>query len=368
MKARTWFFTLAVAVPLAGASAAPADDTAPGRGKAKDVTSFGVIRAPSVDEARGQALTWLKGVGKADATTLPKFEVIWADDERPILDRVAETLALGDAEAAKALTEARDATRAAPTAIPAALKDAKKPAFYRANLGLAFARALSNRRVHEEALEALKTVRPENVVDPAAYFFHKAVAEHTLLQKEEAGRTIIRLLDETPDAPERYKMVAMLMHVDMGAWQDKDLGAIARKMDNIERRLELARGGPQTQKMQKDVVLRLEELIKEMENQAKGSSQGNGGNCPNGGQQPGGGQQGQPGGNPNTPQQDSIGGNNSGPGQVDPKKFEALAKAWGKLPEKERAKALQNLTQNVPPKYREVIETYYRKLAQSEKP
>ena len=47
---------------------------------------------------------------------------------------------------------------------------------------------------------------------------------------------------------------------------------------------------------------------------------------------------------------------------------EALAKQWGKLPEKERAKALQNLTRDVPPKYREVIETYYRKLAQSEKP
>jgi len=33
------------------------------------------------------------------------------------------------------------------------------------------------------------------------------------------------------------------MAFDMGSWQEKDLGEIARKMNNIERRLELARGG-----------------------------------------------------------------------------------------------------------------------------
>ncbi len=278
MKAHSWFFTLAVAAPLAGVGAASADDATPGRGKAtKDANSFGVVRTPSAEEARGQALAWLKGVGKTDAAAQQKFDAIWGDDERTVLDRVADTLALGDAAAATILTAARDATQPAPTALPAAVKDAKQSAFYRANLGLAYARALSNRRIHEEALDALKSVRPENVVDPAAYFFHKAVAEHALLQKEEAGRTILRLLDETPDAPERYKMVASLMFADMTSWQDKDLGWVARKMDNIERRLDLARGGPHTQGIQKEVVLRLEEMIKEMENQAKGSSQSNGG-------------------------------------------------------------------------------------------
>ena len=58
------------------------------------------------------------------------------------------------------------------------------------------------------------------------------------------------------------------------SWRDGDipakLGSIARKMDNIERRLELARGGPKTQKIQKDVVARLDEIIKQLENQAKG--------------------------------------------------------------------------------------------------
>src|SRR5262249_47559127 len=106
------------------------------------------------------------------------------------------------------------------------------------------------------------------------------------------------------------------------------------------------------------------ELIKHMENQAKGSSQANAGGCPNGGQQQ---QQGQrPGQQARNPQLDSYGGKNSGPGNVDKKKLDRLAQQWGELPEKERAKAMQELTRDLPPEYRELIEAYFRKLAQSD--
>ena len=63
---------------------------------------------------------------------------------------------------------------------------------------------------------------------------------------------------------------------------------------------------------------------------------------------------------------DSRLANNRGPGNVDPKKLEGLVKEWGKLPEKQRAEAMQELTRDMPPKYREVIESYFRKLATSE--
>ena len=100
------------------------------------------------------------------------------------------------------------------------------------------------------------------MVEPAAYLFHRAVAEHALLNKGEATKTIIRLLEDAVTSPERYKTVSALMLLDMQAWKDKDLGSIARKMENIERRLDLARGGPQTQKLQKEVIARLDEIIK----------------------------------------------------------------------------------------------------------
>src|SRR5262249_10306320 len=239
----------------------------------KEVASFGTLRTPDPDEARNQALAWLKGVGKADEKTLQQFDAIWKSD-RPVLDKVAETLCLGDDQASKLLAEARDATAAAPTEVPALLKDAKRPAYYRANLTLAYAKALSNRKIYEEALEALLLVKGEQVVDPSAYFFHRAVAAYSLMLKRDADEAIARLLDDVGDAPERYKMVSALMHFDMLTWQDKDLGWIARKMDVIQRRLDLTRGGKQTQKMQNEVLVRLDEMIKEKENQQKGNSNG----------------------------------------------------------------------------------------------
>jgi len=264
-----WFSAPALAVLLLGGGQVLAQAE---KKPAKELGSFGTLRAPSPETARDQAQAWLKGVGKTDATTIQKFTEIWNQADAPLLDKVAETLMLGDADAQKLMAEARNYNSAAPTEIPAVLKDNKKPAYYRANLALAYAKALSNRRVYEEALDAFRGIKPEQVVDPASYLFHRAVAEHAMLLKKEADDSIVRLLDDVADAPERYKMVAALMHFDMMTWREKDLGEIARKMDNIERRLELARGGRKTQELQKEVVMRLDELIKKLENQNKGGS------------------------------------------------------------------------------------------------
>ncbi len=233
---------------------------------------FGSLEPASVESARTQAAAWLKTTGKTDPASLSRFDAIWKNEGATVLDRVAATFELGNPEAAKLLAAARDPGSLAPTKVPDVMKDAKNPTFFRANLALAYARSLSNRRVHEEALEVLKLFQPEQVVDPAAYLFHRAVSEHALLQKPEATKTIDRIIDDAPFAPQRYQTVAMLMLLDMHAWKEKDLQSVARKMENVERRLELARGGPQTQKLQKEIVLRLDELIKELENKNKGGS------------------------------------------------------------------------------------------------
>jgi hypothetical protein len=353
------FMTSAVLATLF-AGHARADDR-PAETPKAGVYTFGTLKAPSVDAARTQAQTWLETV-KADAASSPAFAAIWDAADTPLLDRVSATLALGDSAAAKLLGEARDSASSPPKEVPALLRDAKLPAFYRANLALAYAKALTGKRVYEEALDALKTAVPEQVVDPAAFYFHKAVAEHALIQKKEAASSIARLLDDVADAPERYKMVATLIYFDMQGWKDddKDLAQIARLMDNSERRLDLGRGGPKTQDIQKKIVFRLDELIKDLENQLKNGGQCQ---CPGGGQQPG------PGTNqPSSHQQDSQIMTNSGPGMVDPKKLHHLAQNWGKLPEKDRAKAMMELTKDLPPRYREVIENYFKTLARSQLP
>ena len=359
MRFRHWTLALAIAVPLVGSGMALARND---KSRPKEaLANFGTLKAVSLDDARQQVLSWVKTSGQLQPETLKRFEAIWANQDRGALDLVASTLALVDGQAAKLLEEARNPVTPAPTEVPALLKDAKRSPLFRANLALAYAKALSNRRIYEETLAVLKTVKPEEVVDPAAYFFHRAVAEHALLLKAEAERSIVGLLEDVADAPDRYRLVGVLMLYDMQGWRNKDLGEIARKMDNIERRLDLARGGPETQKIQKEVVARLDELIKKLENQANGSSAGNGGACPNGGQPGNNG-----GANPSSPMKDSNIATNGGPGNVDAKKLRGLAKEWGKLPEKERAKAMQELIRDMPPRHRELIENYFKKLAQNQ--
>jgi hypothetical protein len=236
--------------------------------KTKNEFTFGALRSTSLEAAKGQAEAWLKSTGKFDQKA---FEAVWAQEDLTVLDKVSDTLKIGSADAAKILNASAIADKAAPNAVPAIIKDTKQNSFLRANLALAFARNLTSARVYEEALEALEAIAPEAVVDPASYFFHKAVAEHALIKKDKAQKTIIRLLDDVPDAPDRYKMLATIMFVDMTGWKkdEKDLGNIVKLMDNSERRLDLGRGGKITQDIQKKIVFRLDELIKEKEAQAK---------------------------------------------------------------------------------------------------
>ena len=344
MTPRNWFLILA-GVLLIGSSAALASD----KRSAEEIRFFGLLQATEETVARSQALAWLKQTGRTDAAALQSFAIIWDQPDRPLLDRLAETFALGHVEAARLLAAAHDPLAAAPKEAPALLKDATSPAFFRANLALAYAKALSNRRVYEEALDVLQTVKPEQVVDPAAYFFHKAVAEHALMRKAEARKTITRLLEDVVDAPDRYRLTAVLMLADLQSWQDKGLGAIARKMDNVERRLDLSRAGPETQKLQRKIVHELDELIKQLENP---------GGCPN---CPAPAQAGAP-----IPPPDTPSGDVSGPGKVDDKQFGRWTGDWGKLPEKERARAMMELSRQFPGRYREVIENYHKRMAQTQ--
>jgi tetratricopeptide (TPR) repeat protein len=321
---------------------------------------FGTLEGASPAAAKAKAAEWLKESGKTDAATMARFDKIWSEDVS-VLDRVVRTFELGDPAAAKLLADARDPGALAPTQIPDLLKNAKDP-FFKANFALGYGRALSARSVHDEAIEAFKQTVPEQVVDPASYLFHRALSEHALLEKAAAIKTIDRLLDDVGAAPERYRTVAVLMLVDMHNWSEKDLDSIARKMKNVERRLEISRGGPKTQKIQKEIVARLDEMIKELENKSKGSGSGsgNGGNCPGGA--PGDGPP-QGGSNPTSPASDSYNSQNGGPGYVEQAKLKKLVEKWGSLPPLEQARAMQELTQGMSRVHREAIENYFRNLA-----
>jgi len=254
----------ALSTGLAVVDATPASAADP----VKPTFGFSTLKSATPETAKARSEAWLKSVGKFEQAA---FDKVWADESRTVLDRTADALALGNAEAATILANVRKIEAPAPATTPALLTDGKSDAFFRTNVALAFAKAAASKKVYEEALEALNAAIPEAAVDPSALFFFKAVSEHATMRKDAATGSIVKLLDDVADAPDRYKMVATLMFFEMQGWSPdpKDLANIERLMDNSGRRLELARAGEKTQDIQKKIVFRLDELIKEMENKAK---------------------------------------------------------------------------------------------------
>jgi hypothetical protein len=357
VKIRKLFAAAALSAAFA---AAPASAAEPAK-KPTPTFGFSTLKAATPEVAKAKAAAWLKSVNKFDEAA---FNKVWADETKTVLDRTADSLALGNSEAAAILANVRKVEAPAPAETPALLKDAKQDTFFRTNLVVAFAKAAASKKVYEEALDALNSVTtPEAAVDPAALYFFKAVAEHATMRREPASGSIIKLLDDVTDAPDRYKMVATLMFFEMQNWSPdpKDLSNITRLMDNSGRRLELARGGEKTQDIQRKIVFRLDELIKEMEAKNKpGSGQANGGNCPPGGQpgnQPGGGTV-----NPSSNAPDSTIMGGSGAGAVDEKKLRQYAEEWGGLPPERRAKIVEDITRDLPAKYKPLIDEYFKSL------
>jgi len=360
VKIRKLFAAAAIATGLA-ATTTPAFAAEPAK---KPAFGFSTLRAATPESAKAKSEAWLKSVGKFDQAA---FEKIWSDEKRTVLDRTADSLALGNSEVAVMLANVRKQETMAPDTVPAVLKDDKQDAFFRTNVTLAFAKAAASKKVYEEALEALKSVNPEFAVDPASFYFFKAVSHHATAMKtgdkEAAILSIVKLLDDVADAPDRYKMVATLMFFEMQGWASdpKDLSNIERLMDNSGRRLDLARGGEKTQDIQKKIVFRLDEIIKELEAKSK-PGQCNGGNCPGGGDKPGNGNG--PGNtvNPSSNAKDSFIMGGSGAGKVTDQDLRKIAEQWGTLPPEKRAKVVQEITRDLPAKFEPMIKNYFDSL------
>jgi hypothetical protein len=53
----------------------------------------------------------------------------------------------------------------------------------------------------------------------------------------------------------------------------------------------------------------------------------------------------------------------AGNGTVDEKKLKTIAANWGTMPERERAKAITEITKDLPARYRVIIEDYFKALS-----
>lgn len=198
---------------------------------------------------------------------------------------------------------------------------------------------------------------------PVEALYYRAIAAHQLQKKEEALSDIDELLYgwfPGQEIPQRYFALAAHMKEDISTWKKKDLFELSRKMSDVSRRLELIKPDKITRQKQKEIVLALDERIKDLENQKNNNSSGGKQEaCPPSKEFPKNEQQTSQTG---LPLDDSQLGGTMGKGAVDPKRLKELSQNWGSLPEKERARAMVEITRGIPPRYKDAIESYFRKL------
>lgn len=210
------------------------------------------------------------------------------------------------------------------------------------------------------------------------YYFYKMVNAFELNNKEQVIRFADNLLAgeyfSNSETPLRYLDMAKIMKAEAETWKTKEeiakgdfpedeLGDISREMKKAKDRLANGQAGPKTQEIQRDIEARLKKMIDkeeaardaaEKEAAAKAAAEEKEASARRAARADG--------NFPNTPADDTHNPSAEGTGQVDRRKVKEIADVWGKLPEKERARALLELTRGLPKADRQVVEKYFREL------
>lgn len=304
----------------------------------------------SAAQAQQQTLNWTTRHPDATDASRAAVEQLWTTlpdnaDAGTLHEVAVRSFALADSRIAEQLKQCRFGSLAISQS--PVLTDSELPAFVSANLRAYVARFLTQAEFFDEATTLAKTVEPTQLVDPASYYFHRAVGEHRLLQKDAGLASLKTLLEDTADVPVRYSSVAELMQADLMKLKEKSLDEIQRMMSDVERRLGKASSGEKTQDVENTIIKRLDELIDKIEQQQQQQQQ----------QQ----QSQQNGGNTKSAEDSRIKGSTA-PGEVDQRDIGDRA-GWGALPPKQQTKAKNLIDRELPPHYRNAIEQYLRKLA-----
>jgi len=311
---------------------------------------------PTTAEVKARLDDYLSTKELVDAAKL-KIEALWPDEAKSLdggelLDRLTASLAVVEPKAAEVVTACRQNSVDVAAKNFEGLTDESLSPLVRDNLRLLVGRWLAQHDLVDESLEVLKDVGTENVADPATLLFYQAVGQHRLLKKDECLTAATKLLERESELPRRYVTLARLMEADIKPLKEDSLDEIARMMDDIRRRLALARAGKVVRDEEDSVIAKLEKMIDQLEKQRQMRQQQQRQRNANRGNR-----------RPNSPMQDSQRAELKGPGEVDPKNI-GKRDGWGNLPPKERQEVLQQIGRDLPAHFRETIEEYFKRLAQ----
>ncbi len=227
------------------------------------------------------------------------------------------------------------------------LNEDELPRLVCSQLRLAHGRWLIEGRLYDEARAILEDLRPEEVIAPKTLLFCQAIVYHQLLEADLARKTAEELLKQSRDGPARYRVLAEMICADWARFEAGSLNDISRQMGDVARRLELGKADQEVLAREERILEALDKLIREAEKRAqklRGASAGGATQS-------------------SSPAPDSLPLGGKGRGEVTARPV-GSSRGWGDLPPKERDEILQSLGREFPPHYREVVEQYFRRLAE----
>jgi len=176
-----------------------------------------------------------------------------------------------------------------------------------------------------------------------------------------ALRSLGAFLERYPDAPQRLRVTARQMITEIERRVPGRIGEVTDLLDYAGRRLGNADSGDRVQQRQQEALDLLDRLIEEAEEQERnarsGGSGGGGSDSPQNRPQPSG---------------DPLPDSRLAPGRPPPAGADAdrrrrvarPGEAWGAMQPAERERILQTLKDRFPDRYRQLVEQYYRQLAE----
>ena len=237
--------------------------------------------------------------------------------------------------------------------------------FLAAEANYVMARTLFSQQRYEECLPFLERLRgdlADKTIRDGDVLYYQGAAMANSLKKEEAIALLAQFLEDYPDAADRLRLSAQATLDGITGVLDGSIDDIADHMDFSHRRLSFEDPGEDTRVVQDKIVAMLDKIIKDAEEQQQQQQQQQGGSGSGQGQQQGQQQAG-------SGEGQNAGGNASA--QNDPKSVRnlrgAAKSAWDDLRKREReTDALSGLKSKYPPRYRDLVEQYFKDLQQGE--
>jgi hypothetical protein len=243
-----------------------------------------------------------------------------------------------------------------------------KDVFVAADASFFLARALVNVERYEDALPLLDALSAQSIpvtLHRGAAMYFLGVTHAKLLENQKAVEALSYFLQNYPDAPERLRVSAWRQIQELAAIEEGQLADAHQRMDFSRRKLDQEDSGSTTQGQQDKIVAILAKLIREQEKK-ECSSCNSKKNCQGENQN-----QAKKSGKKDSDSQagkSQQGGTSNNPNGVAERIYsDGPASPWSKLRDRSRDPAYTAIKDQLPAKYREIVERYTEK-AQSGRP